>query len=79
VEDQGELGNSGTLMFAHSDEAGDVVMVGTYCGLSDGTRANVKRRGIISPLPNHIKDFKFTSDFERYPTVKLAEHAPPRG
>jgi hypothetical protein len=73
VEDQGEPGNSGTLMFAPvSDRAGDVVMVGTYYGLSNTVRANLICRGIVSPLPNHITDFKFTSDFQRSsPKVNL--------
>lgn len=60
VEDQGEPGNSGTLMFtADPKNPGKLQIFGTYYGLDDDKGAGLRSRGVVSPLPASINTFDF--------------------
>lgn len=50
VEQQGEAGNSGTLMYAFTKDLTPVPL-GVYCGTAS-TGANMRHRGRVCPLPS---------------------------
>ena len=53
MEQHGEAGNSGTLMFGWNDSATDAVPVGTYFGMDHGAtgKKTLRSRGLIAHAP----------------------------
>mmetsp|Transcript_25999 Transcript_25999/g.71605 ORF Transcript_25999/g.71605 Transcript_25999/m.71605 type:complete len:396 (-) Transcript_25999:41-1228(-) len=71
VEDQGEAGNSGTLMFGWG-EGSHPLPIGTYFGNAPKKDA-IRFRGLIAPLPNYNDFVWYEPTQERVPQELLVQ------
>ena len=69
VEDQGEPGSSGTLMFVpRKTDPSDLHILGTYYGAPSGAMDLLRPHGIVSPLPvSIVDDYQFHYPIDELP------------
>jgi hypothetical protein len=66
VEDFGESGNSGTLMFGWGSDAHEAKPVGVYFGVKDKD-STLRPRGIVAPLPDPKNITWFSVEQKQFP------------